>query len=77
MLKQKKLTESKQLVKLALCSKDMLKLDDYKKVKELTDLYRALDYYSCQYDRTVREIQSLAANMSPKDIKYAIKESEK
>ena len=54
----------------------MVTLDDYKKVKQLADLYRALDYYSEKYDEVVSEIRALAVNMSPKDIKYAIKESE-
>lgn len=55
----------------------MLKLDDFKKVQQLTALFRALDYYSCQYDETAKAIKALAVNMSPSDIKYAIKESEK
>lgn len=52
-------------------------LDDFKKVQQLTALYRELDYFSAQYDRCVKDIRALAVNMSPHDIKYAIKESEK
>lgn len=59
----------KQKVKVAT-------LSDYKKVKELADLYRMLDFYNDSYNKTVRKIQALAANMTPSDIKYAIKESE-
>ena len=55
----------------------MITLDDYKKVRELTDLFRALDYYSEKYEEVSSQIKALAANMSAKDIKYAIKESEK
>lgn len=55
----------------------MDELDNFKNVQKLTALYRELDYYSEQYDRVVREIKGLAVNMSPHDIKYAIKESEK
>lgn len=55
----------------------MIELDDYKKVKELADLFRALDYYSEKYEEVSKEIKALAVNMSAKDIKYAIKESEK
>lgn len=55
----------------------MLALDDFKKVMKLTGLYRALDYYAEQYEETKKAIQALAVNMSPSDIRYAIKESEK
>ena len=55
----------------------MLVLDDFKKVMKLTSLFRALDYYSVQYEETKKAIQALAVNMSPSDIRYAIKESEK
>lgn len=55
----------------------MLELDDFKKVMKLTSLFRALDYYSIQYEETKKAIQALAVNMSPSDIRYAIKESEK
>lgn len=76
MLRLKKLIVSKQSDKLALCS-NMVKLDDFKKVQELTSLYRALDYYAEQYEQTITAIKALAVNMSPADIRYAIKESEK
>lgn len=52
-------------------------LDDFKMVQELTSLYRALDYYAEKYEETKDAIRALAVNMSPKDIRYAIKESEK
>ena len=52
-------------------------LDDFKKVKHLANLYMELDYYNSQFDRVLREIRSYAVNMSPRDIKYAIKLSEK
>lgn len=52
-------------------------LNDYKKVKELSDLYRALDYYSEMYEAVSNKIRALGATMSANDIRYAIKESEK
>lgn len=55
----------------------MNELDDFKKVQQLTSLYRELDYYCEQAERVKAEIRGLAVNMSPHDIKYAIKESEK
>lgn len=54
----------------------MDKLDDFKRVEKLTALYRELDYYCEQAERVKNEIKQLAVNMSPHDIKYAIKESE-
>ena len=64
------------LVLVALGS-SMLELDDFKQVMKLTSLYRALDYYAEKYEETKKAIQALAVNMSPSDIRYAIKESEK
>lgn len=55
----------------------MDQLDNFKKVQQLSSLYRELDYYCEQAERVKQEIRSLAVNMSPHDIKYAIKESEK
>lgn len=55
----------------------MTTLDDFKKVEQLTALYRALDYYYEMIEDVTKDIRALAVNMSPKDIKYAIKQSEK
>lgn len=55
----------------------MVTLDDFKKVKDLADLYMALDYYNEMFEKTLKDIRALCVNMSAKDIKYAIKLSER
>lgn len=55
----------------------MEELKDYKKVQELTALYKYLDWLLCKVEDTKHEIRTLGANMDPFDIKYAVRESEK